>query len=162
MICIMYKLCHLATVILNEMKKVQNRILVTGVFDVLHEEHVKFLGKAKELGGRLIVGIESDVRVRQLKGEGRPVNSEKDRKRAIEELGIADQVLILPEKFDSPDDHWRFLQKIKPDLLAVSSHTPNQSEKSRLMSELGGRLVVVYDHNPAVSTTQILQKNRRS
>ncbi len=132
--------------------------LVTGVFDVLHAEHVNFLRKAKKLGGRLVIGIESDVRVRKLKGEGRPVNSEQDRKRAIEELGLAEEILILPEKFDSPDDHRQFLQKIQPDVLAVSSHTPNQSEKSRLMSELGGRLVVVYDHNPAVSTTQILQE----
>jgi len=134
------------------------RVLVTGVFDILHDEHVKFLKKAKSLGGQLIVGLESDARVRNIKGEGRPVNLQAIRQKNLQALKISDQVIILPEKFDSPDDHLRFLQKIKPNILAVSSHTAHLEEKRQLMAEIGGIVVVAHHHNPKVSTTLSLKK----
>lgn len=132
--------------------------LITGVFDVLHEEHVAFLRKAKGLGGRLIVGIESDARVRRLKGVGRPVNSQKKRQEALERLQIADEVFVLPERFDTPDDHRQLLAQVRPDILAVSSHSPHIDKKSRLMQEIGGKVVIVHQHNPAVSTTKMLDQ----
>lgn len=136
--------------------------LATGVFDVLHAEHIEFLKRAKALGGRLIVGIESDVRVRRLKGEGRPVNGEDVRRKNIERLGIVDEVFVLPEKFDLPEEHLDLLKKIKPDILAVSSHTPHIAEKIRLMKDLGGRVEVVHQHNPNISSTLLIKKQRTS
>ena len=131
-------------------------ILATGVFDVLHSEHVRFLQKAKALGDRLIVGIESDVRVRALKGEGRPINTQRLRKENLEKLAIADEVFVLPEAFNSDADFRALLQKRQPDILAVSSHTPHLDKKQQLMQEIGGRVEIVHQHNPAVSTTLIL------
>lgn len=136
-------------------------VLATGVFDVLHEEHVVFLQKAKELGGRLVVGIESDVRVRQLKGEGRPINAQAVRKANLEKLGIADEVFVLPEQFTSEKDYRALLAQLKPDILAVSSHTPHLDKKQRLMQEIGGKVVVVHDHNPAVSSTILINGGQR-
>lgn len=136
------------------------KILATGVFDILHQEHIAFLRKAKELGGRLLVGIESDVRVREMKGEGRPINSQDIRQRNLEDLAIADEVFVLPEQFKTDEDHLALIRKINPDVLAVSSHTPFLVEKTRLMSEIGGRVVVVHEHNPKVSTTQLLLQNQ--
>ena len=138
------------------------RVLVTGVFDILHKEHVKFLKKAKALGEELVIGIESDKRVREIKGKGRPVNSQEVRKKNLEKLGLADRVLILPEEFSQPTDHLKFLKKIKPDILAVSSHTAHQKEKAQLMRLVGGRLMVVHKHNLEVSTTKIIDKLVRS
>jgi cytidyltransferase-like protein len=138
------------------------RILITGVFDVLHDEHVIFLQKAKALGERLIVGIESDIRVRSLKGEGRPINTQRVRKENLEKLAIADEVFVLPETFVSDEDHRMLLQKVHPDILAVSSHTPHLAKKQQLMQEIGGRVVVVHDHNRAVSSTILIQKQRAS
>ncbi|GIK84506.1 MAG: hypothetical protein BroJett025_11280 [Patescibacteria group bacterium] len=134
------------------------KVLVTGVFDVLHEEHRNFLKKAKSLGEYLVVGIESDVRVRQIKGEGRPVNTEQLRKKNVEALAIADEVFILPEQFSKPEDHSTLIQKIRPDYLAVSSHTKHLDKKQAILEQFGGEVVVVHEYNPKISTTKLLQK----
>ena len=131
-------------------------VLATGVFDVLHQEHENFLKKAKALGGKFIVGIECDARVRSTKGEGRPIHSEQLRLRNLQALCIADEVFILPEQFNKPDDYRALLAKIKPDILAVSSHTPHLDRKQAMMAERGGRVEVVHQHNPAVSTSILL------
>ena len=60
------------------------KILVTGVFDLLHQEHINFLTKAKAVGDILVVGLETDTRVKQLKGFNRPINSTKDRLQNLE------------------------------------------------------------------------------
>ncbi len=133
-------------------------ILVTGVFDLLHSEHIGFLKSAKALGGRLVVGIESDERVKKLKGEGRPVQSAAERKKALVALEFVDEVIILPIQFETDSDHLRLLKLVKPDILAVSSHTPHLTSKRQLMKKVGGKVVVVRKHNPSISTTKILQK----
>jgi D-beta-D-heptose 7-phosphate kinase/D-beta-D-heptose 1-phosphate adenosyltransferase len=138
------------------MKKTKT-VLVTGVFDLLHQEHAKFLVKARALGDRLVIGIESDKRVKELKGEGRPINNQLKRRRQLERLKIADKVLILPEKFSKPQQHLAFLKQVKPDILAVSSHTAHQKEKASLMQQVGGKLVVVHKHNPEISTSKIIE-----
>jgi len=139
------------------MKKV---ILVTGVFDLLHLEHVAFLKKAKALGGNLVVGIESDERVKMLKGESRPIQSAKDRMRAIEALGYVDAVFVLPTQFEAEEEHLQLLKEIKPAILAVSSHTPHLDSKRRLMKTIGGKVVVVHKHNPRVSTSKLLANTK--
>ena len=134
--------------------------LVTGVFDVLHEERVLFLRKAKALGDRLVVGIESDARVSRLKGVDRPVHHQAIRKQRLIELGIADEVFILPEAFDTPEDHRALLATIRPNILAVSSHTPHIAEKLQLMQEIGGRVEIVHQHNPAISSTIVINRSQ--
>lgn len=134
-------------------------ILVTGVFDLLHQEHENFLRKAKALGGKLVVGVESDSRVRKIKGLGRPINAQALRCQNIRNLAIADEVFVLPEEFNSPDDHRVLLSKIKPTILAVSSHSPHLSAKERLMQEIGGKVVVVHEHNPEISTTKLIAEH---
>src|SRR5258708_4108344 len=89
-------------------------VLATGVFDLLHEEHKNFLLKAKKIGDVLAVGIESDKRVKQLKGDERPINSEQLRKQNLEKWGIADKVFILPEQFSSAADHDALIAVVKP------------------------------------------------
>jgi len=61
----------------------QTVVLVTGVFDIFHSEHKVFLQKAKQAGDILLVGIESDVRVTQIKGPGRPINSQQKRQQRV-------------------------------------------------------------------------------
>lgn len=136
----------------------QKVILVTGVFDLIHEEHQRFLSKAKALGGLLIVGVESDARVRKIKGEGRPVNSEEQRAASLAALETVDGVFILPDKFDKPEHHQALISAIKPDYLAVSSHTKHLEAKRRILEEFGGEVAVVHEHNPAMSTTILLEK----
>ena len=135
----------------------QKVILVTGVFDLLHSEHQKFLRNAKELGGFLLVGVESDARVRKLKGPGRPVRTETQRVVDIEQLDVADAVFILPENFSQPEHHEQLMREVRPNFLAISSHSPHQTEKKLLVEKYGGELRIVSQHNPAVSTTKILE-----
>jgi len=132
-------------------------VLVTGVFDVFHSEHAKFLDAAKKLGDILFVAIESDVRVRQLKGEGRPVNSQQQRQATLEKHPAVDMVGILPQQFSKPEDHEQFIATVRPDYLAISQHSPHQDKKAAILRKYGGRLRVVLAHNPNISTTQILQ-----
>lgn len=128
-------------------------VLVTGVFDLFHQEHLTFLKKARAAGNFLMVGIESDLRTKHLKGEGRPINNQGKRVKNIEETGLADIVEVLPEAFDQPDHHRHLLSLLRPNILAVSSHTPYLESKRQLVALFGGKLQVVHQHNPNVSTT---------
>lgn len=132
--------------------------LVTGVFDLLHEEHFIFLKKAKNLGDLLLVGLESDVRVRKMKGEGRPINKQEIRLKNLQKAGIADFIFILPEKFSKPDDHRQLINKIRPNFMAVSSNTLFQAEKAKILAEFSAKLVVVHDFNPEFSSSKIIKK----
>ncbi|MCL4208346.1 adenylyltransferase/cytidyltransferase family protein [Patescibacteria group bacterium] len=135
-------------------------VLVTGVFDLLHEEHLNFLKKAKKLGNRLVIGIESDKRVKEIKGISRPVLSEQIRKKNLEKLLLADEVFILPEQFNKPEDHLNLIKKVGAKILAVSSHTAHLDKKQQIMEKVGGNVVVVHEHNPRVSTSILLEKGR--
>lgn len=134
-------------------------VLVTGVFDVLHQEHIHFLENAKEMGDIFIVALESDTRVRQIKGPSRPHFSQTERRAHLLELGIADCIVILPEEFYLPEHHQAVISQIQPTYLAVSSHTKHLDKKQAILSQYGGKVVVVLDYNPEESTTNILEKS---
>jgi len=140
------------------------RILVTGVFDVLHSEHVNFLQKAKALGDFLIIGIESDVRVKKLKGESRPVNNAKLRIKNLKLLPacagrkLANKVFVLPVNMGEKKTQEKIIAQIKPDFLAVSSHTPFIAGKRKIMEKYGGKLVIVHQQNPKISTSKLLRE----
>jgi len=142
---------------LKQLRKIQPKVvLVTGVFDLFHQEHQNFLRKAKAEGDLLVVGVETDRRVRKNKGAGRPIDDQQKRLQQLQLFPVVDLAFILPEKFDTPQDHLTLLEKIRPQLLAVSSHTPHLREKQRLMRKIGGEVRVVHKQNPKISTTQIL------
>ncbi|MBD3250521.1 MAG: adenylyltransferase/cytidyltransferase family protein [Candidatus Pacebacteria bacterium] len=134
-------------------------VLVTGVFDLLHREHLRFLQKAKAAGDLLLVGLESDERVRAIKGPDRPVNDEQTRLRHLSNVEAVDQVFLLPVTFNRPEQHRALLREIRPDVLAVSSHTPHLEEKKEIVERVGGELRVVHQHNPDISTTKLLGQN---
>ncbi len=156
-------------------------VLATGFFDLLHAEHVNFLQKAKESGDVLIVGVESDERARKIKGEGRPIETQSIRCQHLLDLSIPtesvlegsaqpqrgrfdpqgkviDFVLALPDDFDNPAAFESLIKAVEPNFLAVSSHTAHQDKKKALVSRYGGKLVIVHDWNPDISTTKIIQK----
>ena len=72
-------------------------VFANGVFDILHQGHVRLLEWSKNLGDRLVVGINSDASVRALKGENRPINSAIDRKAVLQALKCVDEVLVFDE-----------------------------------------------------------------
>ncbi len=149
--------------VLSKAKKYnQTIIFVTGVFDILHFEHQKFLEKAKNLGHILLVGIESDLRVKQLKGKGRPCNDQIQRLINLRKINIADEVFILPENFFINEKIKFLIVQIKPKYLAVSSNTPGIAKKRQIMEECGSDLIIVHQHNPNISTTLLLERKVQS
>src|SRR5277367_5101701 len=75
--------------------------LANGCFDLLHVGHVRYLHAAKALGGRLIVAVNSDESVRNLKGDGRPIMPAEERAEILAALAAVDAVVIFPER-DAP------------------------------------------------------------
>src|SRR5437763_12773314 len=90
----------------------RKKVVVTnGCFDILHAGHVTYLAAARQQGDALLVGLNSDGSVRQLKGEGRPVNGETDRAAVLAALQAVDAVCIFPELRAT-----RFLALAQPDI----------------------------------------------
>ena len=135
----------------------QKIVLVTGVFDVIHQEHINFLNKAKTSGDFLIIGIETDLRVAQMKGDQRPNYPQQTRLTNLQKLNLADAIFILPDKFSNSQQHQKLISQIKPDILAISSHTKYQSQKKKIIEKYGGILKIVHQYNPQISTTKILK-----
>jgi len=143
-------------------KRKQKVVLATGVFDLLHKEHKKFLRAAKEQGDILIVGLEADKRVKKLKGTERPAWRLEKRLEKTAKLSVVDYVFSLPNKFEAGADHKKLISLLRPQILAVSSHTPHLKEKQFLIKKYGGELRVVLSFNPSISTSKILVNKNSS
>lgn len=139
-------------------------IFATGVFDILHAEHIRFLNRAKSQGDILIVGIEPDIRVKGLKGKGRPTNPQKKRAEAIAELTAVNYSFILPTNLGIRKGREKLIKNLRPDIYAISANTPFQKEKRRIIKKFGAKLAVVLPHNPKISTSEILksQQNKQA
>src|ERR1700757_2510202 len=96
----MRKLIDLATLAKRsrEMRGAGKRLIATnGCFDLLHVGHIRYLQKARALGDALVVGVNGDESVRELKGPGRPINNERDRTEVLAALECVNFVTIFPE-----------------------------------------------------------------
>ena len=131
----------------------QKVVLVTGVFDLLHQEHRNFLEKAKAAGDFLLVCLESDARVKAMKGPDRPKQAQAVRAAALQKLPYVDAVAILPDDFASPAQHDALIKEVLPAILAVSSHSPHLDKKQAILAKYGGNVQIVHQHNPEISTT---------
>jgi D-beta-D-heptose 7-phosphate kinase/D-beta-D-heptose 1-phosphate adenosyltransferase len=92
-------------------------VFVNGCFDILHPGHIAMFECARSLGTKLIVAIDSDEKVKQMKGDSRPVNSQDDRKFILEAIRHIDEVII----FNSKDELQELVKTIKPDIMMVGS-----------------------------------------
>ena len=129
--------------------------LTNGCFDVLHVGHVRYLRAARELGGKVVVAVNSDASVRTLKGEGRPVMPAEERAEILAALADVDAVVIFPEK-----DVRAIVREIRPDLHAkgtdyIAESVPERDE----VEACGGRVVIVGDPKNH-SATEIIRSRR--
>jgi D-glycero-beta-D-manno-heptose 1-phosphate adenylyltransferase len=90
---------------------------VNGCFDILHPGHIKMFEHARSLGTKLIVAIDSDEKVKQMKGDSRPINNQDDRKFILEAIRHIDEVII----FNSKDELQELVKTIKPAIMMVGS-----------------------------------------
>ena len=133
-------------------------VLATGVFDIIHQEHINFLDLAKKSGDTLLVGLETDARVKLIKGEDRPINKQTTRLENIRKIKAVDKAFLLPNKFSQQQNWENFIKLLRPDIYAVSSHTQWLENKRKIMKKFGGELKVVHQQNILISTTKIINQ----
>ena len=127
-------------------------IFTNGCFDILHVGHLQYLEQSKNLGDRLVVGLNSDASVRRLKGPSRPVNNQADRKRMLQALRCVDEVVIFDE--DTPYD---LIVSLQPDVV-----TKGGDYTAEDIVGYGLAKVVVLPYVDGKSTTRILNNDNHS
>jgi rfaE bifunctional protein nucleotidyltransferase chain/domain len=138
------------------LRVIGKRLVVTnGCFDILHLGHVTYLETARSFGDALLIGVNGDTAVRDLKGKGRPVNSESDRASVLAALESVTGVCIFPEKTMT-----KFLAAAQPDIYVKGGdytvETLNQDER-RAVESAGGKIKII-PFVPGKSTTGLLEK----
>jgi rfaE bifunctional protein nucleotidyltransferase chain/domain len=123
-------------------------IFVNGTFDILHPGHVQLLNYARSLGDSLIVAIDSDRRVRELKGASRPINSEDDRKLMLESLRSVDTVWF----FDSDQELEDICRLYNPVMVKGSDY-----KGKHIIGQQYCKEIVFYDRIEPYSTTRTIQ-----
>ena len=128
-------------------------VFTNGVFDILHEGHIKILSEAATYADILIVGVNSDASVKRLKGDSRPLNAEGSRALVLAALLMVDAVIIFEE--DTPLELIKF---VKPNVLVKGGdYTEEQIVGAKEVKANGGKVVI----NPIVegfSTTGLIGK----
>lgn len=126
--------------------------LANGAFDLLHVGHVRYLRAARELGGRLVVAVNSDDSVRTLKGEGRPLMPAAERAEILAALEDVDAIVIFPEHDVRP-----LVREIRPDFHAKGTdYAPGSVPEAETVRECGGRVMIVGDPKEH-STSEIIR-----
>ena len=133
----------------------QRVVATNGCFEILHVGHVRYLAAAQKLGDVLVVGLNGDASVRQLKGEGRPVNRERDRAEVLAALESVDYVTIFPEKRAT-----NFLRAAAPAVYAkggdYTADTLDLGERV-VLDEFGSRIEII-PFEKGYSTSELLTR----
>jgi len=128
-------------------------VFTNGCFDIIHAGHVKYLTHAAGLGDILILGLNSDVSVKQIKGEKRPVIGQDHRSIVVAALACIDHVVL----FDEPDPQI-LIKAICPDVLVKGADWPEeQIIGADFVKKNGGRIERVF-LEPDISTTKIIER----
>jgi len=128
-------------------------VFTNGCFDIVHLGHIDYLEKARALGDRLVVGINSDASVKRLKGKNRPVIEEYARLRMIAAMAFVDAVCLFDE--DTPKS---LIEKISPDILTKGSdYTPENIVGADFVIAKGGEVKTI-DLVEGFSTSKIIDK----
>ena len=125
-------------------------VMVNGTFDVLHPGHVALLNTARSYGDHLIVAIDTDRRVKELKGEDRPINNQNDRRIMLSALKAVDIV----EFFDSTEELITLIERYQPDVYVKGSDWKHDTQST---AHQYCKEVIYYDRMEPYSTTKIIQ-----
>lgn len=127
-------------------------VFINGVFDVLHKGHIELIKFAKSLGGKLIVAINSDNSVKELKGPDRPINTQEDRKHILESIKDIDEVVI----FDDTNT-FDIINKIKPNVVVKGGEWT--SEEVRYRDRIPNEIEIkIFPLIKDYSTTSTIEK----
>jgi FAD synthetase len=136
-------------------------VLASGVFDLLHLGHVKFLEEAKQAGGKnaeLLVIVARDSTVQRMKGR-KPVMPENQRRALVESLRVVDEAVLGTENFDIGD----VIERVKPDVIALGyDQTEMETRVREYVNKLGLRVRVVrlgkFENDELSSSSKIREK----
>ena len=137
----------------------QGRVVVmaNGCFDILHVGHIRYLTEAKALGDILVVGLNSDRSVRELKGPGRPVSGQDERAEILSALRVVDYVVI----FDEPNVE-NLIKALQPQIHAKGTdYTEESVPEAAVVRAYGGRVAITGDAK-GHSCTQIITHIRQT
>jgi len=134
----------------------QTIVFTNGCFDLLHRGHVHVLRQAKAAGDLLIVGINSDVSVKSIKGATRPILPELDRVELIAAMEMVNYVVL----FDEPDPY-RLIDAVKPNVLAKGGDWSGENIIGADIVERNGGRVTVIPYLKGYSTTEIIERIRK-
>lgn len=128
-------------------------VLTSGSFDLIHLGHVKYLAKAKALGDVLVVGVDSDAKIRARKGEDRPMVPQDER---LEMLAHQRPVDLIYLKNDD-DARWALVEAVKPDVLVLSTdHSYDEQDQKELLQRCGR--IEVLDRQADVTTSERIRQ----
>jgi rfaE bifunctional protein nucleotidyltransferase chain/domain len=133
-------------------------VFTNGCFDILHAGHVRYLAAAKRLGDILVVGLNGDESVRELKGEGRPLNSQEDRAEVMAALEAVDYVIIFSEKRAD-----KLLRQVRPRVYAKGGdYTVNSLDPEEVVAlkEIGAKIEIL-PLVPGKSTSKLVEVMQR-
>lgn len=128
-------------------------VFTNGCFDLLHLGHVDYLAKAKDVGDRLIIGVNTDASVRRLKGRNRPLQDENSRLRILSSLQMVDAVILFDE--DTP---YNLISRVQPDILVKGAdYKVEDIVGYDIVMQRGGK-VMTLEYLAGYSTTSIEQR----
>lgn len=132
-------------------------VLTNGCFDVFHVGHLFYLREAASLGDVLVVGVNADAQVQQLKGEGRPVYSEQERVELLSELESITYLIVFAERTAE-----QLIRLVQPDLYVKGGdYAPQEIVEYPLLQELGIETRVLA-HRPGLSSTDVIGRFTRA
>lgn len=145
-------------ILINEWREKNQKIVFTnGCFDLLHLGHIDYLAKAKDLGDKLIIGVNTDDSVRRLKGVYRPLQDENSRLHILAALEFVDAVILFNE--DTP---YELIKKIQPDVLVKGADYKIEDIVGYDIVTSRGGSVKTIEYLEGYSTTSIEQKILKS
>ena len=131
----------------------QRIVLTSGSFDLIHLGHVRYLAKAKEHGDILVVGVDSDEKIRRRKGPDRPMVPEDERLQLLAYQRPVDLVYLKRED----DPRWGLIKAVSPDVLVLTEdHGYSEAEQEQLL-EYCGRLAVL-ERQASVTTSERIRQ----
>ncbi len=128
-------------------------VFTNGCFDILHVGHVRYLKRAKKEGDILVVGLNTDHSVRQIKGEKRPIIPQRERAEVLSALEFVDFIVL----FDEPDP-FRLIEMIRPNVLVKGADWPKNKIIGGDLVEKGGGRVVRVPLVTGASSTGVIEK----
>jgi rfaE bifunctional protein nucleotidyltransferase chain/domain len=132
-------------------------VFTNGTFDIIHRGHVEYLAKARQLGEALIVGLNTDASIRRIKGDGRPINPNRDRAIVLAALAPVDYVCFFGE--DTP---YRLLRRLRPDVLVKGGDWKLEAIVGKDIMERTGGVVKTIGLTRGRSTSKMIQRVLRA